>query len=155
MTTKQDVKEDVRVFTDNTSEMQLSQDGLDTAYMRAKRHIRVSKSLPPDFTYFSPEKPEVENALFWWTCLFTKVETGELDSQTLQAGAIDERELLAKDDNSVTTWYRQARTSLNAVQAGSTIQSSAPARTGREYTPGSFTTGGETGSTSVDADDLG
>jgi hypothetical protein len=157
MSSEKEVKEDVRSLTGYTSTNVLTEDGLDTAYRRAKRHIRVQKSLPPDFTYFGEEKPEVENGLFWWTCLFAKVETGELDSQTLQAGAVDKSELLAKDDNSVTTWYRQAQNALDAISAGSAIQSSAPSRTGREYSVGNFTTGDNSGGSgsNVDAGDLG
>lgn len=155
MTDKTDVKEDVREFTGYTSQTVLSQGGLDTAYKRAKRHLEVKKSLASDFVYFSPEKPEVENALFWWTCLFTKVVLGDLDAEAVQVGAVDQNTLLAKDDNAITVWYREARSALKGVNADGTVQSSAPSRGERNYQPGNFQTGDSAGSsTTVDADDF-
>jgi hypothetical protein len=155
MTDKTDVMADVREFTGYTSELVLSQDGLKTAYTRAKRHIEVKKSLPPDFIYFSPEKPEVENALFWWTCIFVKVVLGDLDAEAIQAGAVDQNALLAKDNNAVTVWHREAESALGAMLPEETVKSSAPSRSERSYEPGNFTTGDSAGSGStVDADDF-
>jgi hypothetical protein len=155
MTDKTDVMADVREFTGYTSELVLSQDGLKTAYKRAKRHVEVKKSLPPDFIYFSPEKPEVENALFWWTCIFVKVVLGDLDGEAVQAGAVDENTLLAKDDNAVTVWHREATDALDAMLPEQTMSVSRPSRSERSYNPGNFTTGDDAGSGStVDADDF-
>lgn len=154
MTSKSDVKDEVREFTGYTSNMVLSEDGLNTAYRRAKQHIRVEKGLAADFVWFSEEKPEVEQALFWWTCLFCKVSTGELDSQDLQAGAVNQSALLAKDDNSVTEWYRQAHSSLEAMTPSSIIRSSSPSRTDREYTLPGFSTGDNSGGSTASSDDI-
>lgn len=141
MITETELKGEVREFTGYTSTMVLSEDGLDTAYQRAKQHIRVERGLGIDFVWFAEEKPEVAQALFWWTCLFCKVSTGELDAQDLQTGAVNQKALLAKDDNSVTEWYRQAQSSLKAVAPSSIFRSSSPSRTNREYTEPDFTTG--------------
>ena len=152
-----ELKDEVREMTGYTSNLQLSTDGLDTAYHRAKRHITVKKSIAEDFVWFKSDNAPAQDALFWWTCLFTKVQTGELDSQDLQAGAVDQKTLMVKEDGETTMWYRQAEESLDLIKASSIIQASSPARTGRAYEPGSFETGdnaGSGGSSNVDANDL-
>lgn len=154
MTTKSELKSEVRELTGYTSPMVLSQDGLDTAYRRAKQHIRVEKGLATDFVWYSEEKPEVEQALFWWTALFCKVSTGELDAQDLQAGAVNQGALLAKDDSSVTEWYRRAESSLKSITPSSVIRSSSPSRTDREYTNPGFTTGDSTGGSTGGSDNF-
>jgi len=154
-----ELKNEVREMTGYTSVMVLSDDGLDTAYRNAKRHIRVNKSLEPEFVWFEPDKAAAQDALYWWTCLFSKVQTGELDSQDLQAGAVDQSALLAKEDNEVTMWYRQAAGALESIKSSNIIRASSPSRTNRDYQPDSFSTGngggsGGSGGTEVDSSDL-
>jgi hypothetical protein len=145
---EKDLKEDVREFTGYTSIRVLSHDGLDTAYRTAQRHIRVKKNLDADYDWFETDKPGGQEALFWYTCLFSKVQTGELDSQDLQAGAVDQKTLLAKADDDVTTWYRNAKSALKSIKATSIVQSTAPSRTNREYEPDSF--GDQSGGSTTD-----
>lgn len=147
MSSENQLKEDVRQMTGYTHEQALSPDGLDSAYRNAKRHIRVRKSLPPeaDYEWFDTDKPDREEALFWWTCLFTKVQTGELDSQAIQMGAIDQNTLLSKDNNSVTIWYRNAERAVRSIGEGGLFSSAAPRRSDRDYQPDDFTTGGSSG----------
>ncbi|WP_372611627.1 hypothetical protein [Halomonas sp.] len=90
----------------------------------AKRHIRTRKAIEEvwseDDWYANQYR---EEALFWFTCLFSKVATGELDSQTLQVGAVDAKSLLAKENDDVTTWFRNARTALKSVEPGENTES--------------------------------
>lgn len=137
ISTETELKNDVREMTGYPPGV-LSDDGLDTAYRSAKRHIRVKKALDADYTWYDSEKPEAVEALFWFTCLFCKVQTGELDSQSLQAGAVNAESLLAKDDNDVTTWYRNAMASLKSLNATTIMQTTAPSRSDREYEPDTF-----------------
>lgn len=157
-TDETELKNEVREMTGYTSVQVLSEDGLDTAYRNAQRHISIRKSLAADYVWFDTENVAAQDALYWWTCLFSKVQTGELDSQSLQAGAVDQKALLAKEDNDVTMWYRQADGAMESIKSSNIIRSSSPARTGREYSPGDFTTGGGSGSgsggTEVDSTDL-
>lgn len=141
-----ELKQEVRDFTGYTTEEVLSPDGLDAAYSNAKRHIRVKKSLSADFNWFGSDKVAAQDALYWWTCLFSKVQTGELDSQQVQVGAVEKDSLLAKDDDEVTMWYRQAMEAMGAVSGNTIIRSSSPSRSERTYTPGSFTGGDDSGS---------
>lgn len=147
---KTELKEDVRQFTGYTSTLALSDDGLNTAYSRAKRHITRKKSIADDFEWYGPDSGAERDALFWFTCLFTKIETGELDSQGIQAGAIDANELLAKDNDEVTSWYREAKDSLRSIKPNSIIQSSRPIRNGRNYSPDSF--GDQSGGSGTEID---
>lgn len=90
----------------------------------ARRHIRTRKGIEADWQesdWYSNEYRE--EALFWWTCLFAKVATGDLDAQTLQVGAVDAKALLAKEDDEVTTWYRNAETALRNIEPGTKVQS--------------------------------
>lgn len=151
---KSELKAEVRSFTGYTSTKVLSDDGLDTAYRNAKRHIRIKKSLDPEYTWFGTDNVGAQDALYWWTCLFSKTQTGELDSQDLQAGAVDQSALLAKSDDEVTTWYRQAVGALESVKATSIIQSSSPSRTGREYEPGTYEDQSGGSSTNVTSTDI-
>ena len=152
MTTETELKDDIRQFTGYTSEQVLSTDGLDTAYRTAQRHIRVQKDLEANFDWFDPEEPQREEALFWWTCLFSKVQTGELDSGDFQAGAIRQKEILAKDDNQITTWYRNATKSMESINASGIFQSSAPIRNDRQYESEDFTTGDSVAGSGSDFD---
>jgi hypothetical protein len=152
-----ELKSEVREMTGYTSVNVLSNDGLDTAYRNAKRHIRVRKSLEPEFVWFEPDKAAAQDALYWWTCLFSKVQTGELDAQDLQAGAVDQGALLAKDDDEVTMWYRQADGALESIKSSNIIRASSPARTDRDYQPDGFSTGdnsGGSGGDTIDSSDL-
>jgi hypothetical protein len=144
MSTETQLKKDVRQMTGYTHEQALSPDGLDAAYRNAKRHIRVRKSLPPevDYDWFDTDKPDREEALFWWTCLFTKVQTGEFDSQAIQMGAIDQNTLLSKDNDSVTIWYRNAERAVRSIGESGLFSSAAPRRPAREYEEDDFTIGG-------------
>jgi hypothetical protein len=154
-TDETELKNEVRKMTGYTSVMVLSDDGLDTAYRNAKRHIKIKKSLDAEYTWFDTDNPAAQDALYWWTCLFSKVQTGELDSQELQAGAVDQKALLAKDDNEVTMWYRQASDSLQSVNATSIIQSASPLRNDRDYQTATFDEeSGGSGGSEVDASDL-
>jgi hypothetical protein len=151
-----DLKADVRAFTGYDSELTLSADGLDVAYKNAKRHIRKTKSLDTEFEWFNPENDAAQDALYWWTCLNTKVQTGELDAQEIQAGAVDQSALLAKEDNEVTHWFRQARSSLRSVRSSSIVQVSAPVRAGRAYAEDGYQerNGSSTGGSGVDSSDI-
>ena len=150
-----ELKEEVREMTGYKTANILSDDGLDSAYTAAQRHIRVKKNLDPSFTWFGSEKAQAIDALFWYTCLFTKVQTGELDSQDLQIGAVNSSALLAKNNSDVTTWYRNAKDAVRALNPDGIIQSSAPARTDRAYEADTYDegTGGSSG-TEVDGTDL-
>jgi hypothetical protein len=154
VTTETELKTDIRQMTGYTSEQVLSPDGLDTAYRRAKKHIRVEKSLQSGFEWFNAEFPEREEALFWFSCLFAKVQTGELDSQDLQIGAVDTNSLLAKDDNSVTMWYRNASGALESLKGDQIIRSASPARTGRTYEAGTYDEQSGGSGSEVDQTDL-
>jgi len=140
-----ELKADVRQMTGYTSTLALSEDGLDTSFRTAKRHIRVKKSLGTDIDWFNADNPERQEALFWFTCLHTKVQTGELDAQDFQAGAVNQSSLLAKEDNDVTTWYRNAQGALESINGSSIIRSVAPSRTEREYTTDTCSTGNDSG----------
>ena len=152
-----ELKKDVREMTGYPAEV-LSDDGLDAAYRNARRHIEIKKSLAEDYVWFRPDNPAAQDALYWWTCLFSKVQTGELDSQGLQAGAVDQDTLLAKEGDDVTMWYRQASSALQSVSSSTIIQGTSPSRTGRAYEAGSFETGGNSsggsGGTEVDSTDI-
>jgi hypothetical protein len=157
--TETNLKAEVRTFTGYTSELQLSDDGLQTAFDRAKSHVAAERSISrdDDFEWFNTQFRQRQEALFWFTCLFAKVETGELDSQDLQIGAVDQSSLLAKDDDSVTLWYNRATSALNSLQPEKIYQIRSNARSGRQYEAGGFETGsgsGSGGSNEVDASDL-
>jgi hypothetical protein len=108
----------------------------DTVLSRAKRHIRAKKSIEDDsFDWYSSVYRE--EALFWWTCLFAKVSTGELDSQSIAVGAIDVDTLLAKDDEEVTQWFRKANSAMRNIDTGGDHPHgtgiTSPTREDREY----------------------
>ena len=147
-TDEQDLKSQVRQYTGYTSTLVLSDDGLDNAYRNAKRLIQRKKSLADDFDWFSTDNLAAQDALYYFTALHTKVTLGELDSQDLQAGAVDQKALLAKDGDDVTEWYRNAYCALSDVKASNIFQAGEPARTDREYESDTFSDqsgGGNTG----------
>lgn len=129
------LQSEVRVFTSH-SVATLTADDMDTVFKRAKRHIRSRLNLEPTYDFYQNDKRE--EALFWFACLFSKVSVGQLDAQTVQVSAVDAETLLAKDDDEVTTWYRNAERALNSIKPdgednvrGMGITS--PTRDGRVY----------------------
>jgi len=136
MTTKHEFRLEFRVITDY-SEDELSNAEFEAVMNRAEKHIRAEKSgLDEEFDLLSDA--QAEEALFWFTCLFAKVATGELDSQTVQVGAIDSDTLLAKADDDVTEWFRNARGAMRNFRADQLIQSASPVRGERQYERGTL-----------------
>lgn len=123
------MKSEVREFTGYASTKALSSDGLDTALSTAKRHLSVEKGLPTDYVWYEADKPEAREALFWYTCLFSKVETGEIDAQPIQAGAVDLNHLSADE----TAWLRNAKSAKRSLRSTGIIRSASPSRSGRVY----------------------
>lgn len=130
MTAEQDLKAEFRVITEYSTDI-MSDADLDAVMSRAKKHIRAKKGLQAGIDWYGDVHRE--EALFWFTCLFAKVATGELDAQDVQVAAIDVKNLLAKDDNDVTTWYRNAMSALHALEPAATTGISAPERENRVY----------------------
>ena len=131
MTTTNEFLLEFRTIT-GYSEGELTNPEVKAVKGRAEKHIRAQKSgLDEDFDLLSDAQGE--EALFWYTCLFAKVAAGELDSQAVQVGAIDANTLLAKADDDVTEWYRNARKAVRNFRAGNRFQITSPGRDGREY----------------------
>lgn len=134
-TTDTELRSEVRVLT-GYSQMVLSNSDLDTVITRAKRHIKADKGFESSYDFYANEQRE--DALFWWSCLFAKVAAGELDSQSINVAAVDVDTLLAKDDDEITTWYRNAAKAMRNLKAdgedfvaGQGVTS--PVRDGRTY----------------------
>ncbi len=85
-----------------------------TVLSDAKRHIQTRRSLGPEQTDWYGDSAQ-EEALNWATKLFLKVAAGELDSQTIQVGAIDHDTLLAKGDDDYTVWYRNMERAIRQI----------------------------------------
>lgn len=113
----QKLKADVREITGYTDGVVLTDSALGTAYDNAKRHLRVTVGLDANTNWFDPDEPAREDALYWWTVLFAKLAVGDLDAQDLQIGAVDSQSLLAKDNDSVTQWFRNARNAQQSLSA--------------------------------------
>jgi hypothetical protein len=148
--TESDLKSEVREQTGQTSTLTLSNDGLNTAFKNAKRQIRQKKSLDPSFDFFAAENNSANNALYWFTCLNVKVQLGELDAQDLQAGAVDKKDLLAKADDDVTTWHRNAYDALRNVRVSTMFRASSSGRSDRNYEPATYSGGEDSGAGSSD-----
>lgn len=82
---------------------ELSDSSLSTCINLAKRHLHVAAQLENPDWYTEPIK---EEALFWTTMLFSKVQSGELDAKAISVGEIEEDAMFAAADGQVTTWYR-------------------------------------------------
>lgn len=145
------LKRDVRELTGYTSDDELSDSGLNAAVRRAKSHIKVARGLPRQFDWYDGDFPEREHALFWFTCLFTKIQVGDLDSQTVSVGSIEADELLAKDEGAETQWYRNAQKALRAIGGEETgYGASNVVRADRNYSPGTRSQGASNSDTAVD-----
>jgi hypothetical protein len=129
MGSKAELKSEFRVIAGYT-ESELSSQDLDTVISRAKKHIESKRSLEQSPSWYEGHH---EEALFWYTCLFSKVAMGELDSQQIQVGAIDVDALLAKEDDDVTTWYRNAVSALRSLNPDGSTGISGPERANRNY----------------------
>ena len=138
-TTDAELISELRIITGHNAAV-LDDTEMASVLSTAKRHIRVKRSITASWNEADwYENENREEALFWFAALFSKVATGELDAQSLQIGAIDEKELLAKGNNDVTTWYRNARSALGGIEPGQGSDAgygfgiSAPEREDRVY----------------------
>lgn len=110
-----ELENEVRGFT-GVSTAVVDTTDFDLVLKDAKRHIEVRRSLTPEQIDWYGD-PAQEEALNWATKLFLKVAAEEIDSQTVQVGAIDHDTLLAKDDDSYTIWYRNMESALRNINA--------------------------------------
>ncbi|UBF21500.1 hypothetical protein HRTV-24_gp14 [Halorubrum virus HRTV-24] len=126
------LKSEVRAFT-GIEVSRISEEEMDTVLSDAKRHVQLRASLnDAEVDWYGD--PAQEEALNWATKLFLKVAAGELDSQTVQVGAIDHKALLAKSNKQTTIWYRNMENAVRRItKPGSAFGLSSVARTDREY----------------------
>lgn len=112
-----ELEDEVRGFTGVNTSM-VTADEFTTVLADAKRHIKVRRSLNDEqIDWWNDENQE--EALNWATKLFLKVAAGELDSRTVQVGAIDHKTLLAKDDNEVSIWFRNMERAIKNINVSS------------------------------------
>lgn len=107
----------------------LSDGALDTAIERAKRRIKIQTGQQSVDWYASTE---AEEALFWTTCLFTKIADGELDAQTFRSGSIEFEHLSSEEAGE---WAKNSQQAIDALaaSAGSAFAITAPTRDDRVY----------------------
>lgn len=142
-TSDTELESEVRVMTGyDTAVLPPSQ--FQTVISRSKSFIENRRSLEDlDIDWYG--NPRAEEALYWGTCFFAKVKTGELDGQNIAAGAIDLDTLLAKEDDEFTTWLRNALNASRSLNPTGDFGVRGNARTG---TSGSRNYGGDTGDSS-------
>lgn len=122
-TTDDELKAEVQAFCaaaavlDDADEDDDGNSDLDAVIERAKTHIRTKKDITEDgFDWYADQYRE--DALFWFTCLFSKVAIGELDGEQVQIGEIDMGSLLANADGETTEWARNAQSALMTLDTG-------------------------------------
>lgn len=149
--------QEIRFQTGYLTDAVLDDTAFESVMSVARRHIRTRKAIEQEWTEADwYDNQYREEALFWFSCLFAKVATGELDAQTFQVGAIDSKSLLGSDDGEVTAWYRNAERALGAVEPGEQTNSGygfgigRPAREDRRYAYGDNTRS----DSEVETDDL-
>jgi len=110
---KSELVEEVRSFG-QYSDQEVSDDDLEIAIGRAKKHLKQEAELQPeDIDWYGIEGQE--SALFWTSMLFSKVQTGALDAKAVSVGAINEQALLARSGDRVTIWFEKYRNSKIAL----------------------------------------
>lgn len=107
---------------------ELDHEDLQTVIERAKSHLEVELDIDPASWYSNRVH---EEALFWTAMLFSKVSTEQLDARAMSVGAIEESSLLAADDDTVTTWYRNYQSSVDALSEEVNAQSYGARKTAR------------------------
>lgn len=121
-TSDPDLVDEVRSFGQYSIET-VDDSGLNVAVSRAKSHLLAESQMQSeDVDWY--EDPKQEEALFWTSMLFSKVQTQALGAKAISVGEIQESALLASSDGDVTMWYRnykKAKNSLVAEQNGSRI----------------------------------
>lgn len=110
-TSKAEMVDEVRTFGQYSVE-EVSDSDLELAVSRAENHLVIEARLD-DPKFYSKEKQE--EALFWCSLLFSKVQTGALDAKMVAVGAIEESELRAHSDGNTTEWYRRYRKAVKSL----------------------------------------
>ena len=97
------------------NEKQISDPDILTAISRAKKHLDLEAEIPEDLLDWYGDDTQ-EEALFWTTLLFTKVQTQALDAKAVSVGALNESVLLANGDQTVF-WYERYEAALGSLVA--------------------------------------
>jgi hypothetical protein len=108
VSTDNDLKSEVRTLTDYESKSVLSDTALGEVLGIAKRDIQAEANTSISTWYDTLDK---ENALFWATCLFTKIKAGELDGIPMSLGDMEYESLRAAGegmDGNPVIWYEKA-----------------------------------------------
>lgn len=106
-----ELKVEVREFTGTA----LGDNELDTAIVRAKRHIESRLDTSIDDWYSDQHH---EEAIFWTSCLFTKVVGGELDAQDFEAGTVRMRHLHSEEAG---TWLKNSERAIETMSAAADV----------------------------------
>jgi hypothetical protein len=124
-----ELTDEVRKFLDN-DEITISDEQLRVALRRAKNHIvsrKRSLNRPSNVNWYAAGEP-FEEALFWWTCTFAKIITGELDAPSGSIGDIETQTLKTKN----TEVYNRAVEALDRIDADGRFGSRVIPRSGRD-----------------------
>lgn len=106
-TSDPDLVDEIRSFA-QYKDHEIDDSDLAVAISRAKKHLKIESGLNEEqIDWYDIERQE--DALFWTSMLFSKVQTGALDAKAVSVGAINESELLTGDS---TQWYRSYRQSM-------------------------------------------
>jgi hypothetical protein len=137
-------EQEIRAFT-GIEEAVVDSEDFGTVLSDAKRHVKIQATIADEDVDWYGNERQME-ALSWATKLFLKVAAGELDSQTIQVGAIDHESLLSEEDGQVTIWARNLQNAIRGIEvdSGYGIVSS------ERRTYGGGTTGGAAGGGGID-----
>lgn len=111
-TSDPDLVDEIRSFCGFKSQL-VSDQELNTSVSRAKRHLKLKSRLADENVDWY-NKPKQEEALFWASALFAKVQAGDLDSATVSVGAMEEGRLLA-NGGEPTLWYQNYNSALQVL----------------------------------------
>lgn len=78
---------EVRAFTGYTSSDTFTDSDLQELVDIAKEELRAEFG-DPDFTFYQSGQHDADRALFWFTCLATKVRTGEIGGISIEINEI-------------------------------------------------------------------
>jgi hypothetical protein len=139
-----DFKESIRSFTGISDDV-VDDEDFSIVLEDAKRHVQIQANISDeDVDWYG--NPRQEEALSWATKLFLKVAAGELDSQTIQVGAIDHKSLLSEDGDEITIWSRNLTQAIRGIE----VDSGYGVVSSERRTYGGGATGGAAGGTNID-----
>jgi hypothetical protein len=126
----EEVIDRARVLTGYSDSTIISDSDFQTLVDIAKDEVLRAVGRPDQFSFYSDDTDDADQAVFWFTCIAAKIHTGEIAGMNMELGDLVKQN---PGQGHYTPWFRRFRARINAIGASNGPASRTLSRDGREY----------------------